>query len=35
MMTGFGGVQDAVEAIKRGAYDFPGQALRVAWRRRS
>jgi DNA-binding NtrC family response regulator len=22
MMTGFGGVQDAVEAIKRGAYDF-------------
>ena len=25
MMTGFGGVQDAVEAIKRGAYDFLGK----------
>ncbi len=25
MMTGYGGVQDAVEAIKRGAYDFLGK----------
>jgi DNA-binding NtrC family response regulator len=33
MMTGFGGVQDAVEAIKRGAYDFlskPFESMQAA-----